>query len=654
MNKLSLLFSEFQDSELNWKTLAGLTLIVAIAVFAAYGNTIRNGYSVDDNLIVDGNKQAESGFAALGEIFTTNYFIRGEKKGSYRAIPRASFALEIGLFGKNPALSHFVNVLLFLLTCLLILKFLISLFPRGHGVAIVLCVFFFALHPIHTEVVASLKSRDELMQLLFNLIACILLINYAKQGNVLNLVGASFMFLVALGSKESAVHFLAIFPIVFYYASPVNAKRAITASAFLITTAVGFGLFSVLVLNPEALVWMDAAKEEFPFIEHPLMHTSDLSVKLGTALYGLGYYLRLYIFPHPLGFFYGYNQMPLVPFYNVFAVLSGFTFLTLTFVGLKKISKRSFLGLGIMIMILCLAIFSNLVIQVSGIIAERFAYASSLGFCMVLGVFFQFLLTQLKPRLVFGTTLVLLLLFSTAGVATAERNTHWKSYLTLANKDASTFTESAIVHFYLAMYIEDNVLDTATVARKDWWRKSAYEYGQAARIHPQTTWSSLFSANIYKKELNDLDSGLIMYDMWFEHVKRINDPEPLRSYGSCLSYANRKHEALEIYLKTIDAFPLDEPAYKLAAEAFFNQQETDKLLALMKIMETNIPTSDLPSIYVANLALRDGNEVLAIQYFARALSLKPDNSDLRKHLIQLYEANGMMDEAADLKSMQGE
>jgi protein involved in temperature-dependent protein secretion len=47
--------------------------------------------------------------------------------------------------------------------------------------------------------------------------------------------------------------------------------------------------------------------------------------------------------------------------------------------------------------------------------------------------------------------------------------------------------------------------------------------------------------------------------------------------------------------------------------------------------------------------MRDGNEALAIQYFADALKLKPENSELRQHLIQLYTANGMMEKAAALK-----
>jgi tetratricopeptide (TPR) repeat protein len=170
-----------------------------------------------------------------------------------------------------------------------------------------------------------------------------------------------------------------------------------------------------------------------------------------------------------------------------------------------------------------------------------------------------------------------------------------------------------------------------------------------SRIHPPTTSASLYAANIYINELKNQDSALIMFDRWYQNVNEINEPGPLNSYGMCLSNANRPDEALEIFRKTTAAFQNNEVSYKQAAELLFNQGKKEALLALMNKLEFNIPSSDLPRIYRANLAMRDGNEALAIQYFADALKLKPENSELRQHLIQLYTANGMMEKAAALK-----
>jgi len=71
----------------------------------------------------------------------------------------------------------------------------------------------FACHPIHTEVVANIKSRDEILAFLFCMLA---LDHYLKWLDNRNWMSASllgiFMFL-AMGSKESAITFLAILPL---------------------------------------------------------------------------------------------------------------------------------------------------------------------------------------------------------------------------------------------------------------------------------------------------------------------------------------------------------------------------------------------------------------------------------------------------------
>ena len=101
MQSLSQAIENIQTSNFTTNSWVKLIVLLTLLVFSIYGNTALNGYSIDDNLIVDGNQQAEQGFSGIKEILTTNYFSRGAKRGSYRAIPRATFAVEIGFFGKT-------------------------------------------------------------------------------------------------------------------------------------------------------------------------------------------------------------------------------------------------------------------------------------------------------------------------------------------------------------------------------------------------------------------------------------------------------------------------------------------------------------------------------------------------------------------------
>ncbi|NQX98632.1 MAG: hypothetical protein HRT73_12250, partial [Flavobacteriales bacterium] len=56
-------------------------LIIFILTFIVYGNTLNNEYSLDDNIVVDGNKMVEKGISAIPEIFTSRYST--DKKQSY-------------------------------------------------------------------------------------------------------------------------------------------------------------------------------------------------------------------------------------------------------------------------------------------------------------------------------------------------------------------------------------------------------------------------------------------------------------------------------------------------------------------------------------------------------------------------------------------
>jgi hypothetical protein len=628
--------AQFGGDRMSLKTVA----LLVVVVLACYGNTTQNGYSIDDDLIIDAHPQAESGFSALSEIFTTNYLSHGTKQGSYRALPRATYAIEYALWGHKPGISHGINIFLFLITCLLIVSLLSRLFPNGNGLAILCAVLLFAVHPLHTEVIASLKNRDELMQLMFSLLACIGLISYARHGKTASLILSSLAFLSSLACKETGIQFFAIYPIVFFYAGEVNKKRAIASSILFASVVALFGIFMVTVLNPEAVFWMNNATEEFLFIEHPLMHTSDLSIRIGTAFYGLLLYLKLYLIPYPLGFYYGYNQISLVPITSMLALASIVIYAVLSTIGIVGIRSRSPYSFAIFIMLICLAIFSNLVVQVSGIIAERYAYSSSMGFCILVGWIVQALSHRLSNGLKWGVLVPFTMVLVVFSGLTIERNKQWKNYLTLANQDSKTFTESAVVHFYLARYVENHVLDTATVNRVDWWRKAAYSYGQASRVHPSTTWSALYAADIYFHELHDLDSALIMYDALFYHgnLDRQSSASML-SYGACLKEKNRFTDAIRIYKLHTESFPYDIVAYERLLEILFVSDDDNELEKLLSITLAQFPTSDLPYIYRGNLANQKGDSQEAIDWYEKAIELNPPNEQLKNFILHLSRSN---------------
>ena len=74
-----------------------------------------------------------------------------------------------------------LNILLFGLLIILLFKLLQIIFrERDHHLAFYTCLIF-AVHPIHTEVIANVKSRDEIITFILLLISLINIIKHSEK-----------------------------------------------------------------------------------------------------------------------------------------------------------------------------------------------------------------------------------------------------------------------------------------------------------------------------------------------------------------------------------------------------------------------------------------------------------------------------------------
>src|SRR5687768_11618676 len=94
----------------------GFYLKIALAILALvlilYGNSLKNGYSLDDEYVIYNNATVQEGIKAIPEIFTSRYATEGESAYGYRPLAKAVFAIEHQLFGNKLAVSHFINLLI--------------------------------------------------------------------------------------------------------------------------------------------------------------------------------------------------------------------------------------------------------------------------------------------------------------------------------------------------------------------------------------------------------------------------------------------------------------------------------------------------------------------------------------------------------------
>ena len=158
---------------MNKKTVATygwLRYAVAAFAFLLYVNSISYEYTMDDDIFFLKHTSVRKGFSGMGEIWSygsMEKFDNTQGVQAYRPILLVVFAVEKELFGFNPAVSHFINVALYVLIALALYRVLRLLLRDVHPYIIALVTVCFIAHPLHTEVVASVKSRDELLAGLF-------------------------------------------------------------------------------------------------------------------------------------------------------------------------------------------------------------------------------------------------------------------------------------------------------------------------------------------------------------------------------------------------------------------------------------------------------------------------------------------------------
>lgn len=213
-------------------------VLLALGAFLLFANTIGNGYNMDDELVTFGHRYTSKGLSSLSDILTNPYYsdAMGYKYG-YRPLVHVSFAIEHQFLGENPHVSHFINVLLYALCVYLFFRLLKIWMGKDGQIMAIVATALFAIHPVHTEVVASIKNRDEILALLFGLAGGISFFGNGEK-KYGGLVMASIWFLLALLTKKSMYPLALIYPVASVVMGKRTLKKTLFASMFLIVPGI--------------------------------------------------------------------------------------------------------------------------------------------------------------------------------------------------------------------------------------------------------------------------------------------------------------------------------------------------------------------------------------------------------------------------------
>jgi len=182
--------------------------------FILYASIIGGGYNMDDELVTINHRLTSKGISALPEIFSSPYYQDNQGYAyEYRPLVLATFAIEHQFFGDNAQVSHFLNVLLYALCCLVLFRVLRKLFKNYSPLLAMAITLLFIVHPVHTEVVCSIKNRDEMLGLIFALLTLHVCLIGLQTGKKWWFVLAPVLFTLALLGKITVISFMVIIPV---------------------------------------------------------------------------------------------------------------------------------------------------------------------------------------------------------------------------------------------------------------------------------------------------------------------------------------------------------------------------------------------------------------------------------------------------------
>ena len=897
---------------------------LAVFSFILYANTIANDYNIDDELVTKNHPLTSQGIKGLVKIFSSPYY--ADASGNvyeYRPIVLASFAIEHQFFGDSAAVSHFLNALLYGLLIFVLFKLLRSLFENYNLLLPLLATLLFAAHPIHTEVVASIKNRDEILAFLFGILALSMAVKYIKSNKYSHLLLTLLLFLLGILSKKSVLPFALIIPMALiffkkpnlsqllylvvplsiigsatsyffdinirflfsfiiilgalffyllnntlsfnqllahlknfhlkYFHNPfkvipateitpdqkpikqffisllvvslvfcflgavdnskyilsivlitntliylfANSKLketiliSLTFSALLLLTqngivsgimlvvaylfknfnyknrvhqlcfilifiplcfnfgkhivfvfyfiiigitmlsfqikknylipkilslliavifiviniitnnfqnetlfisltfiilAISFFLYTsvskkniavviILLMIPftilselvllknynstttriqtvalsKATGIMPASGRALEFAEMPLTKTSPLEVRAGTAFTSMAFYLKMLIIPHPLGFYYGYDMIPIVSISNVWAIVSLLIHLGLFVLALLKFKKNKILSFAILFYLISISIFSNIIAPVAGLIAERLVFTASLGFCIALA-FLLLKIFKLNPDTnthtinvkqgFIGVVIVLTLLYS---YKTFSRNTEWKDMLTLYENDINSLDRSAQAHNLYANTLIAYLQKEKSSQKRDMMYNAAIEHFKTAlNIYPDfyNASYSLGKAYYFGKKNDEAIKA-------FEQTLKIDSSDYMTyMYLGIINDENGDvQKSIDYYTKTIKKAPEFLDAYTNLSALYLKDNQAQKAV------ETNLdylkikPDTYDPILNIGKIYFSTGNLPLALEYFDKAYALNNQDKNLINALFEINKKLGNNEKA---------
>lgn len=433
-------------------------LMVALGILL-YSNTLWHDFTLDDFGAIKENWIVKAGFKHWDLLWSTEYrYGSWASPGSlYRPLTLAMFSIEWQLM-QGPMIGHLFNILYYGLTGWVLWitwRRILSEYPWTLAAATTLL---FLAHPVHTEVVANIKSRDEIISLLCSMSALYFLWNYFDSERKKWLYVAAGVYGLGMFAKESGITFLAIFPLTIWFFGKRSLGETIRISALFLVPVALYLLIRYKVLSAQPY------QEVYSILDNFIVGAKDKASELASAFMMCLLYLKALVWPHPLVSDMGYPQMKPVPFSDWRAIVGFGVYAGMGIWALLNIGKRHLLSYAILFYLITFSLFSNVLMLIGTSYGERLLYAPSWGYALGLAWLLEKIAGKLEQTKAGKTSsaafwTVISLVVVAFAFKTVSRNAAWKDSYSLYEADYPTSPNCAKLNYHRALEINNNGMD---------------------------------------------------------------------------------------------------------------------------------------------------------------------------------------------------
>ncbi len=482
-----------------------LQVLVLICIgFCIYWNTFKNLYAFDDQFVIQVNEYVRAGIKGIPKILSTDAYdsylhqinSKGELSGGrYRPLSIVTFAIEQEIFGmkegdsvsiqNGPGKSingrllkfntevslisikdstgnivtvpirnntirqylntvmagHIGNVVLYILLVVSMMYFLRRFYFKANPNLAFLAAFLFLIHPIHTEVVANIKSRDEILSLLFIIITMIFAIRHRETNKRMDLWISLTSFFLALLSKEYGITLVVLLPVLYFLIKGDSLRQSLLRSWPYYVVAV---LFIIIRFS---IVGIGRSQEITELYNNPYLLATPVQ-KIATKIMVLNKYLYLLLWPNPLSADYSYNSIPYQDFKSLTVWFSIMIHAGLIAAAIALWKKKNPMAFIVLFYLFNLFLVSNFALDIGATMGERLIFHSSFGFSIALAYFIGIALGKIKRAVLkqVMTISLLLLIGIPCCWLTIKRNPDWYDSNRLFMHDVKVVPQSLLAN----------------------------------------------------------------------------------------------------------------------------------------------------------------------------------------------------------------